>query len=352
MKKIYSKRKLYLDRFSIKALNRIAKINRLRVKSKTLKLKCLTVAKGKLEVCMFAPEIFTLTYSKDDKNKGETRDLLLKFVNKLNEYLIDGKKVNISFKNTKKLTPAGTLLFISEIERLIITYPSKIFIDYPKDDVVEQLFQHLGLFKKVGLVHRKQITDASVAPWNYAYGDTVDTTQFIKLFEKYSGRLSADVSDGLFESMSEAVTNSIQHSCGHQQPCLCKKNWWMFARQDDNALEVAIYDSGIGIPKSLRIKPSLKEWFMKAVNFATAKSDTSLIKIAVQSHRSSTRLPHRGKGLRDMLTFVKCGNVGGFSILSGHGSLIYSATQKRQHSTDYKTYLKGTLLQWKIPLDG
>lgn len=352
MKKVYSKRKLYLDRHSKRVLIQITKINHLKCRSVELKQKRRNAIKNKSEVCIFAPEIFALKYRRNEKVNGETRNIMLNFISQINEHLLNGKKVNISFKNTKEISPDGMLLFISEIERLIIANPTKVVMDYPKDDVVEQLFQHLGLFKKVGLVHRKQITDASVAPWNYAYGDTVDTTQFIKLFEKYSGRLSDEVSGGLFESMSEAVTNSIQHSCGHNQPCSCKKNWWMFARHDDNALEVAIYDAGIGIPKSLRIKPSLKEWFMKPVNFSTAKSDTSLIKIAVQSHRSSTRLPHRGKGLRDMLTFVKGGNIGGFSILSGHGSLIYSATQKRQHTTDYKTYLKGTLLQWKIPLDG
>ena len=259
--------------------------------------KKLRLAKRQTQIKIFAPEFFQLSYKKNDNYPAETRNKLINFISKIITSLENGKKVHISFKNTNSLAPTGTLVFVAEFERIIEKYPNQVTIDYPKDDVVEQLFQHIGLLEKMGLPHRKEITAENVRPWNYAKGKNVDTTQFKSLFAKYSAVMSEDVSSGLFDSMSEAVTNSFQHSCGHQNVCNCEKNWWMFARQENNTLEVVLYDAGIGIPSSLRNKPELKEWLMTPYRSVRKNLDTTMIDIAVHSHRTTTKLLHRGKGL-------------------------------------------------------
>ena len=313
--------------------------------------KKLRSAKRQTLIKIFAPEFFQLTYKKDENYPAETRNKLIYFLNKINTSLESGKKVHISFKNTNSLAPTGTLVFVAEFEKIIEKYPNKVTIDYPKDDVVEQLFQHIGLLEKMGLPHRKEVTAENVRPWNYARGKNVDTTQFKSLFAKYSSVMSEDVSSGLFDSMSEAVTNSFQHSCGHESVCNCDKNWWMFARQENNTLEVVLYDVGIGIPSSLRRKPELKEWLMTPYRSVKKNLDTTMIDIAVHSHRTTTKLLHRGKGLRDMLQFVKDGNVGGFLIFSGLGAFAYSATKQIESGKDFKVPVKGTLIQWEISLN-
>lgn len=351
MKKINSKYKSSLVRKSrrVKLIKRKDKRKFLALKRNTMKK--LRIAKKLSQVKIFAPESFQLSYKIDDSHRAETRHKLINFINKIYAALEKGKKAHISFKNTNSLAPSGTLVFVAEFEKLLRKYPNKVTIDYPKDDVVEQLFQHIGLLEKMGLPHRKEITAENVRPWNYAKGNNVDTTQFKSLFARYSSEMSEDVSSGLFDSMSEAVTNSFQHSCGHQNTCSCEKNWWMFARQESNTLEVVMYDAGIGIPTSLRNKPELKEWLMTPYRKVKKNLDTMMIDIAIQSLRTSTKLPHRGKGLKDMLQFVKEGNVGGFLIFSGLGAFSYSAKNQIESGKDFKVPVKGTLIQWHIPLN-
>ncbi|NOT84916.1 MAG: hypothetical protein HOP02_09105 [Methylococcaceae bacterium] len=125
----------------------------------------------------------------------------------------------------------------------------------------------------------------------------------------------------------------------------------MFAQYKEGSLTVAICDLGIGIPNSLREKPELKEWLASPIHRAKQKRDTSLIEIAVESIRSKTKLPHRGKGLRDMLELVKNGTVGGLRIFSGKGGFMYSASLSEESVKDYKTAMNGTIIQWQLSLE-
>jgi hypothetical protein len=81
------------------------------------------------------------------------------------------------------------------------------------------------------------------------------------------------------------------------------------------------------------------------------RHDKSLIQLAVESTASSTKSPHRGKGLKDMLDLVKNGTVGGFRIFSDHGGFDYNALSGQQKGIDYDTAINGTIIQWQISLE-
>lgn len=334
----------------IKKRNRLTKL----VAKKKQAIKSGRRRRGVTTIKIFAPENFVLGYMNKDTKKGkpESRGKLLHFIHKVKNALAEGMKVHVSFKDTKLLAPSGTLIFVAEIEKILGKYPGKISIDYPNDDVVEQLFQHIGLLERLGLTPRKSITAENVRHWSYVYGTTVDTTAFISLFAKYSSNLSEDVRSGLFEGMSEAVTNSIQHAypCEHSNGCNCEKGWWMFSKQTENILTVVMYDTGIGIPASLKNKPEFKERLAAPYRRYKKRQETMLIDIAVESNRTSTRLPHRGKGLPDMLEFVKEGHVGEFKILSGAGAFSYTAQDQVERGRDFEIPVGGTLIQWELPI--
>jgi len=171
-----------------------------------------------------------------------------------------------------------------------------------------------------------------------------DVKKFKKLLQSIS--LKEDIRTGLFESMSEAVTNSIHHAYPHSD----LKEWRMFAQLREGKLTVAICDQGVGIPSSLKNKPELKEWLESRINRIKRKHDTFLIRLAVESSRSQTRLPHRGKGLKDMLEFVKSGTVGGFLVLSAKGAFSYNALTTGHAKKDYKTSIDGTIIEWQFLL--
>lgn len=312
------------------------KLNRKRIKhQKFSKMKNITIA---------APETFNL-------NNAVARNELLIFLHNILHRLICGDKVKISFDMTKLLTPGGTLFFIATIENLLKKYPNQITCNYPNDETVEQLFQHIGALAMLGLSSRRAISAENVRHWRYLNGTTTYTEGFITLFKYYADEIKNDISS-LYDSMVEAITNTIQHA--YESSNVLKKDerkWWMFSQQVNGKITVVICDLGMGIPNSISNKPELRDYVLKLKNIHRKRINTSLIEIAVRSTRSRTKLSHRGKGLPDMLNVVRNGNVGSFLIHSYKGAFSFNAESKQESSgRDFDTSIPGTLIQWEIPL--
>jgi len=149
--------------------------------------------------------------------------------------------------------------------------------------------------------------------------------------------------------MSEAITNTIQHAyigSSTRSSDESDSRWWMFSQQKDGKLSIVVCDLGMGIPVSLRQNSLI----FSGMHSEKKRRHTQFIDIAARSSRSRTRLPHRGKGLPDMLEFVKGGDVGGFLIYSLHGAFLYNAEDAREVGHDFSTGIPGTLIQWTVPL--
>lgn len=344
MKKLTKKQRWYL-------LRRYHKLNKLYKKKGNKNISTKNKDKTK-PLRINAPAHFSLV-------SNENRASLLYFLNKIEEKVKNKQKVIILFNNTVLLEPDGTLLFVAKIEQLLTLNPGYISCKYPNNEVVEQLFQHIGLFSKLGLSPRSKITAENVKHWHYTNGNSTDTTEFKKLFKTYACKLDEEVSESLYDSMAEAVTNCIMHaydenviSKNNLLNKIQKKEWWMFAQYKDNKLTVVILDLGIGIPSSLQQKPEIKEFILSSISALRKRKDTELIEIAVQSSRSRTKLKHRGLGLPEMLECVKAGNVGRFLVLSGKGIFYYDAKVNFESSLkkDYEERIPGTLIQWEIEI--
>lgn len=291
-------------------------------------------------ITIYAPQNFSLS------SEGDRNDLLV-FLKKIKNLLHCGHNVHISFSKTERLSPSGTLFFVANIEQMMFFVTNRnriISCDYPTDDTVEQLFQHIGFLKLLGNSnYRKQITAENVKHWHYIKGTSTDAViKFEELLQSVSDEYG--LRSGLFDCMSEAVTNSIHHANS-------ERLWRMFAQNVDDSLEIAICDLGIGIPGSLRKKPELKKFIRSAVHSIRNRHDSYWLQIAVGSNITSTKLPFRGKGLKDMLEFAKMSDIGGFRIFSGKGLFDYDAHHEAKFTKDYKDCITGTIIHWKIPLE-
>lgn len=338
MKKLTSEQKIRSRKLQFKMLSKL-RISAGYKKDKKLKNRFSKYRKKVVKIS--APHKFCLAVREERKH-------LLEFLSKIKYFLSQDNHVHISFDKTHLLVPCGTIWATSRIESLIESYPNKISCSYPKNNVVEQLFQHIGLLAKLGkAVPRAEIDSYSVRFWHYVYGrSTDDVSQFKELLNSIS--LPDNAKSGLFESMSEAVTNTIHWAFEEGQT----KDWRMFAQHKEGKLTVAICDLGMGIPTSLRRKPELSEIITNPIRSLMNRIDTSLIEIAVESTRSSTRLPHRGKGLRDMLNLVKSGTVGGFAIYSNKGAFVYNAARNEELSgSDMERAINGTIILWELSLE-
>jgi hypothetical protein len=290
-----------------------------------------------------APEEFSLNSESDRHN-------LISFVENIDLALRKStSNVYIVFSKTKKLHPSGTLYFRAHISRFIELHPNRISCSYPVDDIVGQLFQHIGLLTKMGLSDRYSIQADNVKYWHSVEGNKADTRVFQELLDSYANELAKPMKTGLYDSMSEAITNCVQHAYETIPQERMEHKWWMFAKKTDNNLTVAIYDLGIGVAESLRIKPELMD-YLKGLIWRSKKSDIRLLKLAVGSYKTRTQLTYRGKGLPEMLDFIKQTTVGGLMIHSNHGAYFYSADSGREIVKSYSEPLIGTLVQWTLPL--
>lgn len=306
-------------------------------------LRRLEIVRRNKPILVPAPKVFIL-------NDDHHRDSIIIFLRELERNLEAGLKVKIDFTDTIKLHPCGTLYMMANLDNLLIRFPGVISCRLPKDNIVEQLFKHLGLLSKLGRNSGLAVTADNVVNWHYATGSDATTSAFKALLFQHSEAMGGVlVRSNLYDCMSEAVTNTKKHAYPKESEFL--NNWWMFSQARDDILQVAICDLGIGIPKSLLDKPQMEDYLRKLYMIGRQSShDKTLIKLASSTSRSSTGLEYRGKGLPQMLDFIKNQDEGGFRAQSGAGSYTYNASSKKDKAVTHRQSIKGTLVQWTLKL--
>ena len=308
-------------------------------------LASLNVLKKHRSIQIKAPGCFGLVAE-------ESREDLLRFIKELGGNLTEGRHVVIDFSDTSDLHACGTLYFLAYLDTLLYEFPNKIKCKLPKNEIVEQLFQHVGLLAKFGRSPRLKVTAENVVSWHYATGTDATTDAFKSLLLQHGEAMGGLITrSSLYDCMSEAVTNTRKHAYpgSHKSHA---NHWWMFSQANGGKLEVVICDLGIGIPKSLLTKPEMRDYFRKLLMVGRQMShDKELIKIVTSTNRTSTGLEYRGKGLPQMLDFIKNGSSGGFRAQSGHGCYTFNAARQKDKATTFRRPIKGTLIQWTLQLN-
>lgn len=277
----------------------------------------------------------------------DQRLALMNVIQRANGALKSGKFLRLDFKDITELHPCGTLVFMANFDRWIDLFPGKVTGTYPRHEVSEQLLQHFNVISKLGLPERLQITHDNVRFWHYKSGATVDSASYKDLAMTVRDNIAHPERELFADCLNEAVANSVGHAYDFEVPGLppySHRKWWVVSSLRDNHVFVAIYDMGVTIPSSLKRKP---EWvdFLKLRRY----KDARLISAAVSSSRTSTRLPHRGKGLPEMLEFSSNLASGFLSIASGKGAYRYDAQTGRETRTRLNCPIPGTLVLWQIP---
>lgn len=171
--------------------------------------------------------------------------------------------------------------------------------------------------------------------------------------------LEAEPYGGLFEAILNS--HSWAYPSQHKWDYPPLRNWWLTGAVDlnDGQVTVIAYDQGISIPVSLprwRHWPSVEniaarvarrlDWANPITHFA---NDGHAIRLAMDVSRSQTNLPQHGKGLHTMVEVVQRARRGRLRIISRHGQYIW-ATGQRPQTTNYRSALDGTLVEWTLEL--
>jgi anti-sigma regulatory factor (Ser/Thr protein kinase) len=157
----------------------------------------------------------------------------------------------------------------------------------------------------------------------------------------------------LASGLDEAITNVFHHAYPEGWERRSKEETWYMTgafNERTQELKVIFYDQGISIPKSL---PKSK-WKEEIYSLLTSeeRQDEQLLKAAVEYGRTRTGEQDRGKGLGDLLEFIKRRKNGRLSILSGKGQYTFSIEGNGQLTkTSRSEYpVEGTLIVWRVIL--
>lgn len=307
-----------------------------------------SVAKDEL----VAPQKFSL---KDDDQHRR----LIDFLQRLRVAVGSGGPVRVDFRKTEMMYSDGTLLFFSELSRLKEMFPQVHLSCIPsKINRVNQVLQHLGIFGLFGYESAVVPSRPDVVAWRTISSAVYDSDAVGELIEKY-GSLK-DRSWYLFRSATEAMGNAVRHAYLEDRrdglPEPTSKKWWMFVREAEGELTVALCDLGIGIPRSLPIKYPTELIHTALATVAgvlrastrVGKVDANMILAAMEINRTRTGVAGRGKGLTDLRRIVDEVAGGSLVLISNRGRIIYSngVFSKR----GFERSIKGTLVHWTIPL--
>ena len=300
-----------------------------------------------------APESFDL-YTKYYREK------VVAFVAKLRDFIVrESRLVVIDFTHTTRMFSDGTLLLKAELSRIlrIIGHAPRVKCRPPKSEKVSQVLEQVGIYDMLCYRSHVQPSDDDVICWRHSSGTGALGEEYERVLGDLDEKISSRVRTGLYDGIVEAMTNANHHAyemlrldeLNHEDR---KKEWWMFSQVRDGRLSVTFCDLGIGIPRSLPLKKQ-GLWQRLLGTFGKQPSDGEAITAAVEESRSRTALPHRGKGLKQLVAAVDKTAEGSLLIYSNAG--CYSCRKrdngKQERNFDYKGSILGTLICWTLPLD-
>jgi hypothetical protein len=274
--------------------------------------------------------------------------------------------LEIRFDNVKQLEPSATLALAAEIYRCqkLRVFRGARFVsgNYPFDATVHAQLRDMGFFKlleiaeypgsippeSVGIrpLYLPFLTDTQVI------GAAVD--RFVGIIENHLIPLNAAARGKLVGAIKEAMGNVFDHAYKHPTEFHSMQHRWFMSSRVDlvrHEVMVTLYDQGNGIPATLdadlidRIRAAL----VGSADVLLHASDGYTIKLATELWRTGTGQSGRGRGFRNMKSFVDICPDGELRVLSNCG--YYTYIRGSEHYGDNGISACGTVIQWRFRSD-
>lgn len=266
---------------------------------------------------------------------------------------------SIRFDHLRKASTSAALVLTSEISKWDDKVSNSLFPDLSKwsPEIIEQ-FNELGYFdlfvRAPELPQNKKIS--SVKLIRYIKGTCGDNDKPRQLKAGIHNILGKDIQKWKFlhSGLSEAITNVSHHAYPAPQFDNEPKNWYLTASFDENKreLKVSFYDQGVGIPRTLP-SSTMREYISKYLRrLKIGRHDAIMIRAALAYGRTRTHEDDRGKGLQDMLNFIRQTGHGYLSIISSKGlcKVDVSGTTESTKTERFSNALPGTLIIWNVSI--
>lgn len=286
---------------------------------------------------------------------NDTRNTTIDFLAKIRDHCrTRGVGLHIDFGPLTKMYPTGAVLLLAELDRAVVDREFRVQITRPRDGIVDEVLQQIGIYERVGIECEKAPNHESVIHWRSATGVLSDGQTSGTLLLSYKGRLAEGITRGLYGGIIEAMTNTVHHAYdgveGEKLRHGIGRRWWMLSQEKDGELTVAICDLGIGIPKSLPRSRSFNWSDVKAFwdKLGLDRRDGSAIKVALEIGKTRTGMQERGKGLADIVEAVNLSPDGRVLIFSNKGS--FASANGKGYAHNHASSIRGTLINWHVPI--
>ncbi|WP_157831705.1 hypothetical protein [Pseudomonas sp. YY-1] len=270
---------------------------------------------------------------------------------------------HVNFDELKKISSSAALVLTAELSKWNDSIRNNLtpYTDNWDKDILHQLHD-LGffhLFKKTKLPINNTETTKNINLVKYIKGSCGDSKKTATLKSELQRLVGDKISKWAFlhSGLTEAITNVSHHAYPQNRNFVEKeKNWYLTGsyNKEANELKISFYDQGIGIPKSL---PESEVWekilsMTAIVGIGKGMLDETLLSAAMEMDRTSTGENDRGKGLQDLLEFIRQRKEGYLTVISRHGlyRLLIREGKEIVKKHSFRTPLKGTLIIWNVSL--
>lgn len=318
------------------------------------------------QVTLFLPEVMNFS----DAYEATVSSIdAIRVLAKSSGYAGHLRLVAVDFDKLKKISTSAQLVLTAELSKWDDEIRQRLRPEVDNwDKAILRNFKELGFFdlfknNKVIELDGGLADSSSLKVVRYIKGRCGDSEKARVLKQSLIGIVGEEIKKWgfLHGGLTEAVTNVGHHAYldgfGFSED---DKNWYLTGAFNESTKELKIifYDQGVGIPRSL---PESEIWerilkFFSGMSFteraAAQKKDEILLKAAVELGRTSTNDSDRGKGLQDLLEFIKQRNNGYLSIISSKGLYKYELINgvEKIKTEGLKTALRGTLIIWNAQL--
>lgn len=283
-------------------------------------------------------------------------------------------KVRICFRDTKRITAAGGILFIAELDRLVKAFPAVKFscirppvqhdAKYGNESyVTEGVLNQIGFFKLVRLAEKALPEYPTVSCWKHSQGSVAEGAIAGELLNHVNEQLSTHDRKRLYRGAIEAISNCVDHAYPYPRPDglgINDRRWWMFVGIMMERLVVCVCDLGVGIPATVPKKHPMEK-VMAVLEKLNVKGtrDSEWIQASTYLSKSRTEQKHRGKGGKDIRELLQYYKGARLSIFSNKGCFKDWNSAKRISNDsvplamldEQKKSIQGTIIEWTVPLE-
>lgn len=263
-------------------------------------------------------------------------EVMIDFLNHLVDLNKKGKSISFDFRGVKSLTPDAIAVFLNQIndEKIVVNIRG----NNPEDAEAKRIFLTSGFIhhiqyyngerpkKDLGMI-RKRDSKTVEAP------TARDLITFA--METLTGR--REYLPGIQRVFVECMSNTINHASKTTH----RKSWWstVFCDTTRHKAYFTFLDYGVGIFKSVRIRPLLK-----MATVAGFKNHTDILWGLLEGDIGSrTGLSYRGKGLPAIRTVMKRGQIDTLLIVANDVYANVGEAASRIISPSFN----GTLVHWE-----